>query len=75
MEIFVMCQAGGTKKYLVIVLKSVYNNYTLQEIEHMVVGDSHVHVSGFDEDTDISQICLVDDTGIFRRIDIIEEVD
>lgn len=74
MEIYKMMRAGGYKTHLVIIEEGAYEKYTLQEIEHMVVGDSHVLVSTFvNGDTDISEVCLVDESGIFRRIDVEED--
>lgn len=73
MEIYLMGPAGGTKKYLVVILDSTYKKYTLQEIENMVCYSNHVHVTGVGDGLEgISEVCLVDVTGI-RRFEIEEE--
>lgn len=45
MEVYIMCQAGGTEKYLVMIHKSAYETYkTLQNIEHAIFDSWHVQV-------------------------------
>lgn len=66
MEAYVMMQAGGIKKYLVIVDESTYETYgTLQHVEHAIF-DSW-HVSTFQVNVDLSEIdrvYLIDRDGI-----------
>lgn len=68
MELYVMWPAGGTKKYLVVILGSTYEKYTLQEIENIICYSNHVHVNRIDqaELDQVSEVCLVDEAGIRR---------
>lgn len=75
MEIYIMMPNGGTKKYLVVILSSTYERYTLQEIENMICYSNHVTVTGVGDGLDgISEVCLVDVAGI-RRFEIDMEED
>lgn len=75
MELYIMVPAGGTKKYLVVILDSTYKKYTLQEIENMICYSNHVTVTGVGDGLDeVSEVCLVDEAGI-RRFEIDVEDD
>lgn len=71
MEAYVMCQAGGTEKYLVIIMESAYDRFdTLQNIERVVCYDNHVQTTLVDGNLDgVTEVCLIDEDGI-RRIEI-----
>lgn len=45
MEVYIMCQAGGTEKYLVMIHKSAYETYgTLDHIAHAIFDSWHVQM-------------------------------
>ena len=66
MEAYVMMQAGGIKKYLVIVDESAYETYgNLQNVEHALFDSWHVSTFQVNIDLDeIERVYLVDRDGI-----------
>ena len=70
MEVYIMSQAGGTEKYLVIIVEGAYNTFsTLQEIEYSICKTWQVHttlVRSADDLVGIDAIYLVDGKGLRR---------
>lgn len=67
MEAYVMCQAGGTKKYLVIVDESAYKSMTLQQIGNEVCNSYHVTMEQVNVNLqEVDEIDIVDSYGINR---------
>lgn len=66
MEAYVMMQAGGIKKYLVIVDGSAYETYgTLQHIEHALFDSWHVSTYQVNVDlNEVDKVYTVDRDGI-----------
>lgn len=48
MEAYIMCRAGGTKKYLVIIKESAYESRTLQQIGNLVCDSCQVTMEQVD---------------------------
>ena len=62
-----MGQAGGTKKYLVIILESAYESRTLQQIGNLVCDSYHVTMEQVSNNLrDVEEIDLVDNYGVNR---------
>lgn len=70
MEAYIMGLAGGTEKYLVIVVDGAYNIFdTLQNIEYSICKTWQVHttlVRSADDLVGIDAIYLVDGKGLRR---------
>lgn len=67
MEAYIMCQAGGTKKYLVIVDESAYKSMTLQQIGNEVCDSCHVTMEQVNVNLqEVDEIDIVDGYGINR---------
>lgn len=66
MEAYVMMQAGGIKKYLVIVDESAYETYgTFQHVEHAIFDSWHASTFQVNVDLgEIDRVYLVDRDGI-----------
>lgn len=70
MKAYIMGPAGGTKKYLVIVVGDAYNIFdTLQDIEYSICKTWQVHtelVRHADDLVGVNDIYLVDGRGLRR---------
>lgn len=70
MEAYVMMRAGGTEKYLVIIVDGAYNTFsTLQEIEYSICKTWQVHttlVRSADDLIGIDAIYLINSQGLRR---------
>lgn len=85
MEMFIMMKAGGTKRHLVGILESAYENRTLQQIGNLVCDSCQVTMWQVDidnmdvyteQDVELHEIDIVDDQGVHRMpIVISREVD
>lgn len=85
MELYIMMKAGGTKRHLVGILESAYENRTLQQIGNLVCDSCQVTMWQVDidnmdayteQDVDLHEIDIVDDQGVHRMpIVISREVD
>lgn len=65
MEVYIMGQAGGTKKYLVIILENAYENMTLQQIGNLVCDSCQVTMEQINADLqEVDEIVVVDDYGV-----------
>lgn len=62
-----MGPAGGTKKYLVIILESAYESRTLQQIGNLVCDSCQVTMEQVSNNLrDVEEIDLVDNYGVNR---------
>lgn len=70
MEVYIMSQAGGTEKYLVIIVEGAYNTFsTLQEIEYSICKTWQVHTSivrSADDLVGVNGIYLINSQGLRR---------
>lgn len=70
MEVYIMSRAGGTEKYLVIIVEGAYNTFsTLQEIEYSICKTWQVHTSivrSADDLVGIDDIYLINSQGLRR---------
>lgn len=67
MEAYIMMQAGGTKKHLVIIMEGAYENMTLQQIGNVICDSYQVNMWQINVDIqDIDEIDIVDNNGVNR---------
>ena len=70
MELYIMMKAGGTEKYLVMIVEGAYNTFsTLQEIEYSICKTWQAHttlVRSADDLVGIDAIYLINSQGLRR---------